>query len=97
MEWGLAHITSYEISEWMAEYSIEPFGEIRGDLQAGIVASTVANVNRDPDKRREPFSPHDFMPKWEEAEAEKPKQTWQEQLAFAEALNAAFGGQDLRT
>lgn len=97
MEWGLEHISSHEIAEWIAFYSIEPFGSVRGDLQAGIVASTVANVNRDPAKRSEPFSPLDFMPKWDEVtEPEKPRQTWEQQLAMAEALNAAFGGQDLR-
>ena len=96
MEWGLKHISSIEIAEWLAEYSIEPFGDVRGDLHAAIVASTIANVNRDTSKQRDPFSPIDFMPKFEVTEPVKPRQTWQQQLALAEALNAAYGGQDLR-
>ena len=61
----LDRLTSRQIAEWMAYYTIEPFGEQRADLRAAIVASTVANANRDPAKRREPFSPTDFMPQFE--------------------------------
>lgn len=35
-----------------------------GDLHAGIIASTVANCNRDPKRKKEPFSPRDFMPSY---------------------------------
>ncbi len=30
----------------MAYYQVEPFGEERADLRAGIVASTLVNINR---------------------------------------------------
>lgn len=46
----------------MAYYSVEPFGEERGDLRTGILASVIANVNRDRKKRSEPYTPQDFMP-----------------------------------
>jgi hypothetical protein len=46
----------------MAYASIEPFGEERADVRAGIIASVIANVNRDRKKRPEPFSVQDFMP-----------------------------------
>lgn len=45
----------------MAYYQLEPFGQARGDLQAGIVASAVYNVYRDPAKKSEPFQPQDFV------------------------------------
>lgn len=66
-----------EFAEWMAFFRVEPFGDVRGDLQAGIVASTVANVNRDPKKRR-PFSPADFLPDFEKSRAEggKPSEVY---------------------
>lgn len=41
---------------------IEPFGAPYEDLRAGVVASVVANVNRDPKKRPEPFGPLDLLP-----------------------------------
>jgi hypothetical protein len=54
---------------------------VRGDLQAGIVAATVANANRDPDKQREPFIPANFMPNF--GEEERPKgMTGEETLAL---------------
>lgn len=55
----------------MADYAAAPWGEMRADLQAGIVAATVANVNRKADSRA--FAPSDFMPRFgvqEEAEPE---------------------------
>ena len=57
----LERIDSRELAEWVAFYSIEPFGGYRDDLQAGIVASTIANCNRSSRSSRS-FSPKDFMP-----------------------------------
>ncbi len=53
-------ISDAELQEWMAFYRLEPFGEERADLRAGIVASTVANVNRG--KKGRALKPTDFMP-----------------------------------
>ncbi len=62
----LQRCDSRELSEWAAYHSIEPIGGVRADLQAGIVASTIANVNRG--KNSKPFSPIDFMPVGKEKE-----------------------------
>ena len=78
--------------EWIAYSNLEPFGETRADLRAGIVAATVANANRDAKKRKRPFGPEDFMPKFEP----KAPQSTEEQLQIVEMLNAALGGVDLR-
>jgi hypothetical protein len=56
----LARMTSAELSEWQALYQLEPFGDLRADLRAGIVAATVANVNRA--KGTSPAKPSQFMP-----------------------------------
>jgi hypothetical protein len=56
----LERLDSYELTEWMAYEALEPFGEERADMRAGIIASTIANVNRG--KGQKPFSPTDFMP-----------------------------------
>ena len=63
----LARIDSRELSEWIEFNSVEPIS-YRGDLQAGIIASTIANVNRGKDTQ--PFHPIDFMPL-----LDKPEQT----------------------
>lgn len=46
----------------MAYASLEPFGEERADLRAGIICSVMANLQSDPKKRKKPFTPVDFMP-----------------------------------
>lgn len=56
----LRRLTARELAEYEELYRIDPWGPARADLAAGIVASTIANVNRDP-KRGEPFRPSDFM------------------------------------
>lgn len=65
----------------------------------GILASVIANVHRDPDKRREPFKAADFMPKFGEEESigqSVDDLSDEERVAFLVALNAVFGGKDLR-
>lgn len=58
----LHRIESRELTEWMAYAQVEPFGEERADLRAGIVAATIANANRDPKKHPKPFQTAEFMP-----------------------------------
>lgn len=47
---------------WFEYYKRDPFGGERGDLQTGILASTLANIHS-PKKR---LNPRDFMPKFYE-------------------------------
>lgn len=65
-----AQLSSSELTEWIAYASIEPFGDMRADFRAGVIASTLANVNRDP-KRGKPTKPIDFMPFAENVEPEE--------------------------
>lgn len=41
---------------------IDPWGESRADLRIALNTSLLAEINRDRDKRREPFTALDFMP-----------------------------------
>lgn len=61
-------ISSRQFSDWLAWYTHEPFGELRADLQAGIIASTINNRMRNKGERARP--PTEFMPYYE-----KPEQT----------------------
>ena len=56
-------MSSKELQEWIAYQSITGCldSRQRGDLCAGIVASTVANANRS-SRSSKSFSPQDFMP-----------------------------------
>ncbi len=89
VDYLLKNISSRELTEWMVYYEIEPFGEERADLRSGIIASTIANVNRG--KGGKAYKPSDFIPKFEEK-----RQTWQEQLRAVEILNKVFKGEDRR-
>lgn len=72
--WGLAHISARELAEWEAYYAIEPFGEERADLRAGIIAATVANAHRDAKKHKHGFKAEDFMPKFDRPQKQTPEQ-----------------------
>jgi hypothetical protein len=56
----LSRIGSDELTEWMAYYQIDPFGDYRADVRSGVVAATFANANRAPNAKV--FTPEDFMP-----------------------------------
>jgi len=52
-------MSSRELTEWMAFYQIEPFGDRRQDIQAAIIAQTIANVHRR--QGTPPYRLSDFM------------------------------------
>lgn len=56
----LKEVDSAELTEWRAYYRIEPFGTEQDYLQAGIISSVIANVNKS--KSTSPFNPYDFVP-----------------------------------
>ncbi len=77
----LQRIDSTELAEWMAYYGLEPFGQEREALHAGIIAATVANANAAKGKT---YQPSDFMPDFE-----RKGQTADDMRAI---LNAMAGG-----
>lgn len=91
---GAPPISSRELSEWMAFYRLEPWGAEVEDWRFGMLASVVANANRDPKRRRKPYEPTDFMPRRDRRPAEE--QTWEEQARILEmwmrAFEAKYGG-----
>lgn len=82
-------MSSQELSEWMAFYSLEPWGTEVEDLRAAIIASTIANANRDPKKQRKPYKPRDFMPQWDRPPAKE--QTAEEQRKIIEMWQKLLG------
>ncbi len=69
-------MSSREFAEWMAYYSIEPFGEEPANLRHGILTSVLANAHRDAKKQPQPFKPEDFMPKFDQPRADN-ESKWQ--------------------
>lgn len=85
----LSEMDSMELTEWMAYDQVEPFGEWRADLRAGIVASTIANALRGRGSR--PLAPEDFIPRF--AAREQQELSVDETIA---AFAAAFGVDQIR-
>lgn len=81
----LAGMSGRTFNEWMAYYAVEPFGDEW--LRTAILASLIANANRDTDMKPDPFTPDDFMPRMAEAEEiEEPDNSWQANKALFEIL-----------
>lgn len=74
----LANMDDDELIDWLAYDAIQPFGDLRNNLHAGIIAATVANCH----SRDGGFVADDFMVKEKTAPTEKQ----QRQLAEAEAI-----------
>lgn len=73
-----------EYLDWVALWTIEPWGDARVDMGAALVAALVANANRDRKKRPKPFTIGDFMPTFWRAKVERAS-------VLAEKMKALFG------
>lgn len=81
-----ARMGSAELTEWMAVERITgPFGRRRADIQAAIVAATVANSNRGKGGKR--FKVSDFLLPYG-VERKGPE----EMLAAIRGINQSMGG-----
>jgi len=66
-----ARMTAEEFGLWLAFYDLDPFGDQRGDLQAGVVAAAIANyAGKVRSNGAGPASPTEFMPFLERPEQE---------------------------
>lgn len=66
-------MSSRELSEWMAYYNLEPWGEAEMDLRFGVLCALTANIHRAPG--RPAADPRTFMPsEWRQKAAER--QDW---------------------
>ena len=77
-----------------AYYNIEPWGEERADLRSAVVASIIANCNRDPKTTPTPYTPAMFLLKFdrepEDADEDDEPQTVESQQSVATRLNNAL-------
>ena len=55
-------MSSREFTEWLAYARLEPFGSVADDQRMAQLLALIANVNRDPSRRRRPYTPDDFLP-----------------------------------
>lgn len=67
----LAEVDSAELAEWRAYFKLEPWGAVMDDRRHGILASLLANVNRDGRRHPEPYRETDFI-YWHAVHREQP-------------------------
>ena len=77
--------------DWIEYNNVEPFGEERADVRAGIIAATVANCLARK-KGKPAFRPDQFMPKFEKPKKREPK-TADALFEKVKSLNLLFGGE----
>ncbi len=83
-------LTASELDEWAAFERLEPFTPVRTDVAGALVAATIANAHRDPQRRSEPFGVRDFLPAWDRP---APRQMSDDELLRrAEAITRLLGG-----
>jgi hypothetical protein len=82
-------MSSREFTEWMARDQIDPIGDLRSDLQAALVARTIAEVNRDPKRRDKPYKVEEFLLQFN-AEVQEEVEPTEEELMFKANLLAAM-------
>lgn len=58
----LSELRPSELGMWQAMYMVDPWGEERGDLRAGIVASTIASWAGKTMVKGHSVDPFDYMP-----------------------------------
>ena len=78
-----------EYAEWMAEYSIEPFGDERADLNAASICTLVANIVKE--KNKKPFTVADFLPEFG-GQRRKRGQTPDQMAAVMRTMAGMFPG-----
>ena len=78
------------LAQWLALCKQHELDEERLDYRAALIASIIAEVNRNHKKRREPFSPQDFMPQRSPAKANQAKRGIDVDSLIL--INAAVGG-----
>jgi len=69
----LSEIDSPELSEWVAYYNIEPFGEERADLRQAITTCTLSNrwrAENEPPNKVGDFMMFSDRPYYQQSEAE---------------------------
>ena len=78
--WNLTPAQFYSLSKSLEE------DELQQDFRFGIVATLIANANRNPKKRSKPFDWTDFFPRWKHLIKAKAQLTPQELLKKWESI-----------
>ena len=93
---AMREIDSRELTYWMAYYKVEPWGARMDDIRMGMIASTIANCNRDPKRKPDPFQPIDYIP-WAQDRPEPESVLFEDPDDQAQFVALQLFGIDLNT
>lgn len=90
----LAEVDADQFAEWVAYSDVEPWGEERADLRAGIIAAEIANTPPRFVGKVGRFRPADLMPNFgrEPVKPQSGRQMAVMAMAWASAVNRTADG-----
>jgi hypothetical protein len=91
----LSRMSSMELAEWIAFSKVEPIGDEREDIRIGMLATLWANINRNPEVKKEPFKLDDFIfDYWKKpSPPEEVTDGWKHNLEVARMIHEALKGE----
>lgn len=93
----LDEITWGQFQEWVAFAELSPFLAEREDFRIASIVQTLANVNRDPKKRRTPYPIEDFVLRFGDApKSTATKQSVEEQKNIGRQYYMLFNQSEKR-
>lgn len=64
VEWGLRHISSAELTEWLVYIELEGLPEMNAEIRAARSLQFFVNAHRDPKSTSGDYELKDFLPEW---------------------------------
>jgi len=88
----LRQLSMKKFLEWMAFDKLEPIGDKRGDWQAAVICSTLANIAVAKTRSRKRFKTKQFLLEFgpDKPLAQGQQQSWQEMKMIAQMVAIAF-------
>ncbi len=83
-------MSSEEFTEWIAFFTLEPFGSEVENWRAALPTAMIANTVRDSKKKPQPFQPADFMPNFEAASEDDEEAAARRQMSLQDRINLAM-------
>lgn len=82
----LARLSASQLADWRAYYELEPWGDTMLDRRLASLECSYININRDVEKRPDPYEIYDFAPY-----LRKPEPKQESQAVISAKLREFFG------
>ena len=88
-----SRMSAREYNGWMAQYEISPFGPEAEEMRLARLMALLANINRDKNERKDPFTADDFILESMKQSTGKDEEerTEEDEIALAKKIASVFG------